>query len=103
MNHLVLGPEEGHHTGVSAWSQSRGADDHPHPQPLLLLDLRSRLAQLLPHVAQKNSVLVPQTKGFNFAKPNLTRTGSDASTSEGISSAVSAQKHFKLRFVLTVI
>lgn len=45
---------------------------------MLLPSLSSRLAQLLPHVARKNSVLVLQTKGLNFAKDlNLTQTRVD--------------------------
>lgn len=63
-----MGAEEGHQTGVSAWSRPSGPritllNPHPHPPfPALC----SRLAQLLPHVAQKNSVLVLQTKDLNF-------------------------------------
>lgn len=63
--------------------RSPGADDRQPPlfpsAPSPIPELCSRLAQLLPHVAQKNSVLVSPNKGFRLregklrVKPGLTR------------------------------
>lgn len=69
MNHLSFGKAEGYQTVVFAWSRAPGPMFHPPPPTPY-----GPLAQLLPHVREKNCVLVLQTKDLNFGRQSLAQT-----------------------------
>lgn len=62
--YLWASQKKGHQTGASAWRSSAPGPMLSHPPPPVSAPC-SRLTQSLPHVAEKNSVLVLQTKDLN--------------------------------------